>query len=59
MLFRLVGFSSEDKKENSTVLIVLFPVLAGGLLVALTVLAVITKLMKKSYDWKLEGLLSS
>jgi len=55
--FLFIDYSSQDTDENaSTVLIILFPVLAGGLLLALTAAVFIRKLLKKRHEWKPEGL---
>lgn len=56
--FLSLGYSSEGTEESdSTVLIILFPVLAGGLLLTLTAVVFIRKLLKKRHEWKPEGLL--
>jgi len=55
-----IDYSSQDTDENdSTVLIILFPVLAGGLLLALIAAVSIRKFLKKRHEWKPEGLQSN
>ena len=59
LIFLSLDYFSEDTEErDSTALIILFPVLAGGLLLTLTAAVFIRKLMKKRHEWKPEGLLS-
>lgn len=50
-----VGFSSSDD-SSSPVWIILFPVVAGGILLTLITLVPLRKMIKKRQEWKLQGL---
>ena len=51
----LISESIANGKENSAVLIILFPLLAGGLLLSLTALVFLRRLQKRRNDQKFQG----
>ena len=55
VVFHSTEFSMEGEAKNSTVLIILFPLLAGGLLLALTGLLFLRRLQRRRHDQKYEG----
>ena len=51
-----LSFSTEGGKENSTMFIIIFPLAAGGLLLALSGLIILRRMQKKRRDLKLQGI---
>ena len=56
LIYLFLSFSVEGGKENSTMFIIIFPLAAGGLLLALSGLIILRRMQKKRRDLKLQGI---
>lgn len=56
LIYLFLSFSAEGGKENSTMFIIIFPLAAGGLLLALSGLIILRRMQKKRRDLKLQGI---